>query len=84
MVHELSRINLIISDQEYLEFKDIMDKKTQFVMLAGQLVRDEMFHLFYKKSPGTENAKMRNDIINFLTHLTGKMLDREDDALQRL
>jgi hypothetical protein len=84
LLKELTRVQLIISEEEYMEFKDILDKRVQFVMLSGQLIRDEMYHLFYKKGPGTENAKMRSDIINFLRHLTGKLLERDDEALQRL
>ena len=47
-------------------------------------MKDEMQHMIYKKSPGTENEKMRNDIMNFLTHLTSQMLERDSENLQRL
>lgn len=66
MIKELSRTEIIVSPQDYRIYINYLSKQRQLKQLTNKIVQDEMFHMIYKKSPGTETKNSKLDIVNIL------------------
>lgn len=66
MLKELSRTEIIVSPQDYRIYINYLSKQRQLKQLTNKIVQDEMFHMIYKKSPGTETKNSKSDIVNIL------------------
>lgn len=54
LARELVRTEIIVSKDDYEVYFNFLQKQRQVKLLIEKLVRDEMFHMVYKKSPSVE------------------------------
>jgi len=45
--------------------------------LTTKIVQDEMFHMIYKKSPGTETKNSKSDIVNILKAISNDLANAD-------
>jgi hypothetical protein len=77
LMKELARTDIIVSPQDYRTYINFLSKQRQLKQLTLKLIQDEMFHMIYKKSPGTETKNTKSDIIHILAAMS-KDIEKAD------
>ena len=84
LLKELARTDIIVSAQDYNIYLNFLQKQRQLRQMINKLVQDEMYHMIYKKSPGTETKNTKNDIINILDAMALELKNSDAIQLRRL
>ena len=66
---ELVRTDIIVSKEDYDQYKSFLLKQRQVNQLVNKLVNDEMKHMIYKKSPSSETKNTKIDLKNIFDGL---------------
>ena len=66
---ELVRTDIIVSKEDYDQYKSFLPKQRQVNQLVNKLVNDEMKHMIYKKSPSSETKNTKIDLKNIFDGL---------------
>jgi len=69
LIKELARTDIIVSADDYRTYINFLSKQRQLRQLTNKLIQDEMYHMIYKKSPGSETKNTKTDIKNILNAL---------------
>lgn len=84
IIKELSRTEIIVSPQDYRVYINFLSKQRQLKQLTIKLIQDEMFHMIYKKSPGTETKNSKSDIVNILKAISFDIANADTVEKKRL